>query len=203
MVTKQRNRADTEAKLITAMGQLLAEKGFAKVGINAVARQAQVDKVLIYRYFDGLDGLIQAYAASSDFWPSVEDILGVGDERQELLAKPYDHILSQVFQRYADEIRSRPLSLEILAWETIERNSLTIALEDIRENTGLELMAILSEVDAPDIDWQAVSTIFSSAIHYLAIRGRKIKLYNGMNLNEEDGWNRLAAAMHTLITSVK
>lgn len=203
MVTNIRNRNETEARLISAMGELLAQQGFAKIGVNAVARQAKVDKVLIYRYFDGLDGLIDAYAASHDFWPSVDDILGAGEQREQLLSQPFEQILSQVFERYCEEIRSRPLTLEIMAWETIERNSLTIALENTRERVGMETMQALSHIDAPDLDWPAITALFSAAIHYLAVRGRKINVYNGVQLNDESGWQRIVAAMQLLITNTK
>ena len=57
-----RNREATRGQLIKAVGEILAEKGFAALGVNAVARQAKVDKVLIYRYFNDLEGLIKAFA---------------------------------------------------------------------------------------------------------------------------------------------
>jgi AcrR family transcriptional regulator len=64
-----RDRRETERKLIEAAGRLMAREGFARLGVNAVAAEAGVDKVLIYRYFDGLPGLIRAYARQGDFWP--------------------------------------------------------------------------------------------------------------------------------------
>ena len=47
----------TRRRLISAVGSLLAREGFKGIGVNAVAREAGVDKKLIYRYFDGLPGL--------------------------------------------------------------------------------------------------------------------------------------------------
>ena len=48
-----RSRLKTEQRLIDAVGALLLEQGYPAVGINAIARQAGCDKVLIYRYFGG------------------------------------------------------------------------------------------------------------------------------------------------------
>lgn len=48
-----------------AVGVLLAEGGFQRLGINAIAARAKTDKVLIYRYLDGLDPVLAAYAPSS------------------------------------------------------------------------------------------------------------------------------------------
>ncbi len=194
-----RKREATEARLIKAMGEVLAEKGFGGVGVNAVARQAGVDKVLIYRYFDGLDGLMTAYAQSEEFWPPKSEILGEGASYEALRALSFSKIIGEVFRRYAKALRSRPLTLEIMAWETVERNTLTIALEKARERSGLELMAHLNEVNAPNADWQAIANIFSGAIHYLAIRARKIDTFTGMDLNDELSWGRLIDSMETLV----
>ena len=55
-----RNREETADRLIDAGFRVLAEEGFSAFGINGVARAAGCDKKLIYRYFDGLDGLLDA-----------------------------------------------------------------------------------------------------------------------------------------------
>jgi len=198
----QRNREQTEEKLKQAIAQVLAEKGFGKLGINAVARQAGVDKVLIYRYFDDLNGLMRAYATSSDFWPSTIELLGEGAALEQLKAMSFSAGFSEVFRRYARALRSRPLTLEILSWETIERNALTITMEEVRETMGLELMNFLAEMDPPDADWQAIANIFSGGIHYLAIRARKITTFTGMDISRDQGWDRLLNSIEFLVANI-
>ena len=56
-----RNRKATEQRLLSAIQELIEESGFEKLGINAVASKAGVSKMLIYRYFGSLDGLVAAY----------------------------------------------------------------------------------------------------------------------------------------------
>lgn len=56
-----KNRQVTELILIKAVDELIEEKGFEGLGINAVAAKAGVSKMLIYRYFNSLEGLIAAY----------------------------------------------------------------------------------------------------------------------------------------------
>ena len=82
------------------------------------------------------------------------------------------------------------------------RNSLTIALEEVRESLGLEMMQRLSAVDVPTADWQAISNIFSAAIHYLAIRARKIDTYSGMDLTSDDEWLRLTQTMTFIVNKI-
>ena len=195
-----KDRSATEDKLIRAIGEVIAQHGFAKVGVNAVARQAGVDKVLIYRYFDGLDGLIKAYANSGEFWPKVDELLGDESQREALRELPFTEVYSLAFRRYLKAIRARPLTIEILAWETIERNALTIVLEEVREEFGLQMLEIMQSIDVPPGDWQAIANIFTGAIHYLAIRARKIKFFSGMDLTDDDEWERLSASIEFLIT---
>ena len=63
-----RNRKATERRLLSAIQELIEESGFEKLGINAVASKAGVSKMLIYRYFGSLDGLVAAYIEQYDFW---------------------------------------------------------------------------------------------------------------------------------------
>jgi AcrR family transcriptional regulator len=69
-----RNRQLTEERIRVAGVTLLRERGFEDWGINAVARQAGTDKVLIYRYFQSLDGLLEAIVAETAFWPGPESL---------------------------------------------------------------------------------------------------------------------------------
>ena len=50
----RRNRPQTEAKLRAALARLLAKSGFGALTPSAVAKEAGVDKMLIYRYFGDL-----------------------------------------------------------------------------------------------------------------------------------------------------
>jgi len=70
-----RNRLNTETRIIQAVGAVLENDGFEKVGVNLVARTASVDKVLIYRYFGGLDGLSGAFGERTDIWWEVDEIV--------------------------------------------------------------------------------------------------------------------------------
>lgn len=194
-----RSRKETEDKLLNAAGRVLARDGFLKLGVNAVAREAGVDKVLIYRYFDGLDGLIKAYARQGDFWPSLDELIGEPIEqfRNRKLADQMKTIMTNL----AEGIRKRPLTLEILAWEMVERNELTAHLEEIRERKGLELTEAFSDNADPNeatVDVAALIAITVASINYLAARSRKIKIFNGIDIREDEGWGRLTGTMATI-----
>ncbi len=60
MTEPVRNRDETRQRILNAALDALAGEGFGAFGVNAVARRSGYDKKLIYRYFDGMDGLIAA-----------------------------------------------------------------------------------------------------------------------------------------------
>jgi AcrR family transcriptional regulator len=64
--TRPRDREQTKNLLVEAAVAILEESGFSALGINSVAEKAGVNKVLIYRYFGGLPGLLRAVAAGMD-----------------------------------------------------------------------------------------------------------------------------------------
>ncbi|HEV2178794.1 MAG TPA: helix-turn-helix domain-containing protein, partial [Gemmatimonadaceae bacterium] len=64
-----RDREATRNKLMDAVERIAIRDGFEACGVNAIAQEAGVDKVLIYRYFGGVDGLISTVIAERAAWP--------------------------------------------------------------------------------------------------------------------------------------
>ncbi len=194
-----RDTTTTKQKLIEAVGAVLAEHGFQKLGVNAVAKAAGVDKVLIYRYFDGLPNLVSAFAKSADFWPGIDELLGDIDPQKPKTQAELCAALGDMCELYVRAIRRRPLTLEILAWETVERNELTIPFESIREEVGQQLSCLFEQHTGTKGDLQATFALFSAAINYLAVRARKIKRFVGVPIDQDQGWKQLITAMRTMI----
>lgn len=194
---KQRDSNATRALLIQAVGELMADKGIAALGVNAVAKQAGVDKVLIYRYFDGLPGLIEAYAKEGDFWPKLEEYCG-GD-MEAFLQMPYADRSVTVAINFLRAIRKRPLTQEILAWEMLESNELTKELNDVRENRAMHLMPLLAEPNKADPHMLAIAAIIGAAVNYLCCRSRHLRFFNGIDLQSEQGWQQIEHAIEHLI----
>lgn len=200
----QRDRRSTEIKLTLAVEALILEEGFGAIGVNALARRAGVDKVLIYRYFGGLPGLLAAYGEHGDFWWQVEDLmaepLADGGDLREL-----PNVLSVLFRRHVDFLRRHPVTLEVIAWEMSDRNELTEALEAVRESRSLAVVRRVAErfdIDDTGLS-ERISPIFAllgAAANYLAVRGRRLRTFNGIDLQTDQGWATLNAAAEAMIT---
>lgn len=194
---RARDRAATEERILAAVGEVLAREGFAAVGVNAIAKQAGVDKVLIYRYFGGLPELLRTWGASGRFWPRVADLLG--SDPQALLALAPADRYARFFRHFIDELRVRPLTLEVLAAEVVERNALTEILEAEREAWGDEATRLLGgEAFAARPFMRGVSLLLVAGVQYLALRSRKIRVFGGVDLRSDDGWDELKRSIDEL-----
>ena len=198
---RPRDREATKRLLMDAVGRVLARQGFRAVKVNTVAREAGVDKVLIYRYFDGLPGLVAAFSRQGDFWPGLEEL--VGGEVEAFLSLPVAERMVTAARNYLRGILARPLTQEIMAWRFLEHNELTRALDDVRAVTGTRLLELVEAGGtAPDVDWQAFNAVLGAAINHLAVRVRLETTFAGLDLHDAASWARLEAMLARTIRSV-
>lgn len=195
-----RDKQITSRRLISAVGSLLAKKGFKGIGVNAVAREAGVDKVLIYRYFGGLPGLIAAFGKEGDFWPSSLEL--AGGDLQRFSHLPLDKRLSELGANYIQALRKRPLTQAILAWEMTESNELTEELERVREQSIIEFFQMFFIKEQAQIDLQAIIMLIGAAISYLVTRANSIDLYGGVEIGSDKGWQRINRAISKICTGI-
>ncbi len=192
-----KDRRTTEKKILRAVGRILAGRGFRGFGVNAVAKEAGVDKVLIYRYFGGMPALLRAYARAGTYWPTIEEVTG-GDPGA-LARRPRAEAVSTLLCNFAGAIRKRPVTLEILAWESIERNEMIKVLEKVREEFTRKLSGILVDAGArEEVDMAAVVALLSAGINYLAVRSRKVARYGDVGIRSEEGWGRIESAVRKI-----
>lgn len=188
-------KAVTQKKMIQAVGKLLAREGFKGLGVNKVAKEAGVDKVLVYRYFGGLPELVKAYSKTVDFWPTVEELMGPDPERVKAL--PPDKQVAEVFKSFIAALRKRPATQDILAWELLERNELSMQLEDVRIRTFLEYFEYLDNIP-DDINLAAVVVLMGAAVNHLIIISRINRFFGGIDFKSEDDWERINTGIDLL-----
>lgn len=190
----ERNKARTRSAILAAAGRLLARDGFRNLGINAVAREAGVDKVLIYRYFGGMEDLLKAYAEAGDFWPSAESLIAAartGRSRNDA------ELAANLLIEFGRAIRRRPVTQEIMRWELLERNELTDALARYREDEAVKLLGLLRRSGAVDV--QAIGALLAAGQTYLILRAKTAETYDGLRLDEDADWARLEEAIRSLV----
>ncbi len=190
----QKSRINTEQRILDAVESLLLEKGFSEVGINALSREAGCDKVLIYRYFGGLDGLLQRFAETKNLWWDIDEI--IQENRDDITQHSLPQFLEILLKRHIIAIQQRPLSQEIMAWEMSDSNPLTRALNKIRSEQGMLLVKkVRLHFSQPNIDIGGILGIFGAAINYLLIRTR-----HSHSEYEKEEWWRLEQTISSLLT---
>jgi AcrR family transcriptional regulator len=193
----QRSREQTRAAIIEAVGRLLAQSGFKGLGINAIAREAGVDKVLIYRYFGGLPELLKAFAEESDFWPDLPEL--VRDAPKPLAKMTAIERAKLLVTAFGRALRRRPLTQEIMRWELLERNELTEALAAHREEQSAKLFQGFE--DSEDVDVHALASLLAAGQTYLILRSKTVDVYNGLSLSKEKDWARIERAADLVVES--
>jgi len=193
----ERNREQTCQRILGAVGVVLARDGFAGIGVNAIAKQASVDKVLIYRYFGGLPELLTTWGRSGSFWPDFNELLG--DDPGRFLALPAAERYERFMAHFIDGLRARPLTLEILAAELQQRNELTVILEEQREIWGERAATLLGgEEFAQRKELRGLTIVLVAGVQYLLLRSRTIRIFGGVDLHSDAGWDELKASMRSM-----
>lgn len=199
-MSKQQRRIETEQRLVDSAWSLLVDEGIGALGVNAVAARAGVDKVLIYRYFGGLEGLLEQCGERADFWPTADELLG-GSGRP-VLALGGREAARAAMRNYVEALRRRPATLAVLRSECVERNPLTIALERVREERTVEAMVAMEEAGLLTTGRQRLlSALFGAAVNYLLIRGPDVGRFGGADIGTEAGWEALVDAMADVLVA--
>jgi AcrR family transcriptional regulator len=193
-----RNKEETKSRILQAVGKLLAESGFNSLGINAIAKEAGVDKVLIYRYFTDLPTLLQTFGREGNYLS--ETIIAPEVENAESLSEGLVNWL-MCFQK---ELEDRPITQEIMRWELTERNDLTKELMEIRRQVSTERLEFLSDKFGlpTNKDTVAIMSVLGSAVVYLQLRSKISPAFAGLDFSTAEGWERINAAITNIIYTV-
>jgi len=192
-----RDKGETRKRILAAVGKVLTQSGMAEIGINSIARQAGVDKVLIYRYFGSLEELLETYAEESSFWPDSAELLG----DQAGLKRPGGarEALSLMLVGQLNEIRRRKATQEILRWEVMEANVLTDYLKDNRDKQTSEILGGLSMAEKSSKDLEALVALINAGITHLVLLSKTSDKHLGIDLHSNFGWQRLSKLIRELV----
>jgi len=184
-------------KLVAAVGPLLARVGFYRFNEDLVTQETGLKRINIYRFFGGLPGLISAFAESGRFWPLTGELLAETTKSFSELAP--EQQMAAFFKSLLICLRRRPQTLDILAWETLERNELSKRLEDVRVRTALEYFENLHGEIPEDIDLSAVVALLAGAVLFLSVHSRTMRTFGGIDLQSDAGWRRIEQAIELLM----
>lgn len=196
---RARDRAATEQAIVAAARAALAEDGFQNLGVNAVARRAGCDKQLIYRYFGGLDGLMEAVGKGI-----AEDLR---DRLQPLAADgapaSYRALIERMMLGFLRGIRQDALTRRIMAWEVAGPSELVnrLTLARSKAMTAWVGQARGALAPPPGVDAPAVNATLLAAIQHLALSGAAAGEFSGLPLRSEADWMRVETTIRLLVAA--
>ncbi|PRY41927.1 TetR family transcriptional regulator [Spirosoma oryzae] len=190
----RRNRAKTTQRIVEALEEVIAERGLEGVGVNRVAEKANVSKVLIYRYFGGMEGLMEYYVKMGKLFPVFNP--AVLDQIRPLHDSDVARIwYRQVIQTYR-YFRTFKAAREVLKASVIENDSIAETTARAQDEEMTRLVEQLSFVKGADT--QAISAIILGAMNYLTIMAQNDRTMISIDLRSEEGWKRVESAVKTI-----
>ena len=194
----RRNRADTTQRIINALEDVLAEQGLEGARINQIAEKAGISKVLIYRYFGGLEGLMEYYVRMGRMYPHFTPAMldQIRPLHQSDLSKVWYRQAIQMF-RY---MRTSKAAREVLKANVVENDPTADVISKAQDDEITRLVNQLSFIEGPDT--QAISAVILGAMSYLTIQAQNNHTMVGIDLRSEQGWQRVEGAVKLIYTAL-
>jgi len=182
-----------------AVERIAVRDGFESCGVNAIAQEAGVDKVLIYRYFGGVDGLLSTVIAERAGWPAA----GTDGLSPEV---PTGSALAAALIEQARDIRHRPLAQHVVAWEATGHadGDVTRLIAQGREEQLSRIATALRDRHAVParFDLQAVGALVVAGLTALATRTGDGVPFFGLDVQGDADWRRIEKAAALILRAL-
>lgn len=198
MAGPRKNKEQTKRRILRTVEQLLVDEGFSALGINRIAAEAGIAKVLIYRYFGDLEGLLDAFVKSPDFWPTREEIIDL--PLDQFFAMDLRERIKRVLFNFNSALAKRPQTMAILAWEMSGNPTLTRVMEDALGQFSDQVSETLSR-DEKTIHPQLrrMLSILSAGMIHLGLAYQHHQRFGSLRLETTEDWKSMVRAQNTII----
>jgi len=187
-----KSREQTESKILEAVASIVESDGFEKLGINTIALKANVSKMLIYRYFGGLEELIARFIMQKDYWANTDTLIlnphSVGDS------------IKSMFRNQIEQLRNDVTLRRLCRWELSCHNASIDRLRDKREENGCDLIKVVSRLTGcSNSEVASLASILSASISYLTLIEDQCPTYNGIALQTDKGWEQIVQGVDMIV----
>lgn len=192
------NKERTMKKLLSAVGQVLKEKGYTGLSATNIAKKAGVDRKLISVYFESADNLIDTYLRTKDYW--LNDKLENLDSLESLIKENSKNILENILINQLQDFRMNTEMQKAITWQISEKSEIMSEITREREKlSSLFFKLTDKEFKNSDVDTRATISLLVSGIYYLVLHSKHTdSTVCDLELNEE-GFERIQHAIKNII----
>lgn len=195
-----KDRLQTEQRLLDAAHEIITNEGFDQLRINKLAQQAKVNKILIYRYFGNLNGLIEVYYER--YKPVVAapliDVKRLeGATLDEFFQTCCDFILDEFRLLRANPQAQQFLKNDLMANQPGVPNPLAF-----RKAQQLDVMIDELGQQINSEYGRSFTTILMSALTLLTFMAQDKRTVMGIDLGTDEGWLEIENAVRRIFYGV-
>ncbi|QJD80731.1 TetR/AcrR family transcriptional regulator [Spirosoma rhododendri] len=198
----QRDRTRTEQRLLDAVEQIITEDGLDQVGVNRVSRQSGITKILIYRYFGGMEGLLQAYYLRKTT-PRPHFSYDVEALKRMSIAEIMDTVCEHTLREYRT-LRNDGYMLEFLRADLmgneLAKNPLTNERNGMLRQAIDQIAAVLNAKSAQNA--RPFTAIITCAMSFLVFMSQQKRSILDIDLSTEEGWSQIENSMRRIYKGV-
>lgn len=195
-----RNKERTKEKLINAVGAILIEEGYVKLGVNNIAKKALVNKKLIYRYFGSVEELISSYFRTRDFWSKLNDSIF---DKVDIQFEDYGkEIATLSLVNLLDSLMKLEEARKIILWGISEKKQIHLKkLNYERELLGKDLFLKSDPFFTnTNIDFRSCYSLLLGGVYYLSLYSQSTGgEFCGIDISKEEDLEKIKKAIKSII----
>jgi AcrR family transcriptional regulator len=195
-----KSKDDTKRRLIQAVGEKINSDGIYGMKISHIAKLAQVDRKLIYRYFGSLNNLIEAYVLENDYW-----MIYAENMKKMIRENGYpgsQELITAVLQNQFKYFMSEQDMQKLILLELSTNSSLMKSIHNVRESMGQEFLELSDKhfQGSKKVNFRAIAALLVGGIYYTILH----TMYNGgrftdIDILSEDGQNEILKAIEQIV----
>nr|WP_068892413.1 TetR/AcrR family transcriptional regulator [Pedobacter panaciterrae] len=194
-----RDKERTMLKLIAAVGEIIKNEGYTALGVNNIAKKAEVNKKLIYRYFDNnVNNLIETYVKTKDYW------IGLSGDMERLMAESQIDggrpMVKTILKTHLSFFYTEEEMQKIVIWETSEKSKLMKEVGLKREAFGEEVFKLLlPHFEESDVDFRSIMALQVAGIIFMVLQSKASgNPFCGIDINNPNDMERILKSLDQL-----